>query len=58
VTVTPGSTALLSSVTLPLSWAVDSCAQETPPVRRRVTTPTEKILRKRVITPSLVLGDT
>jgi hypothetical protein len=52
VTLTPGSTAPLSSVTLPLSWAVDNCAVAETPVRRRLRTPIERTLAKHVITTS------
>ena len=39
VTVTPGSTALLVSVTRPLSSAVDNCADATAAVRRSISAP-------------------
>src|ERR1041385_8637112 len=39
VTVTPGSTAPLSSVTRPPSCAVDSCAEALVVVRRRISAP-------------------
>jgi hypothetical protein len=43
VTVTPGSTAPLSSVMRPLNWAVESCAQTEVVVSRTVRAPTSKV---------------
>ena len=48
VTVTPGSTAPLSSVTRPASSAV-ACAQATPVMRKRVNPTTEKLRRQEGI---------
>ena len=49
VTVTPGSTAPLSSVTFPASSAV-ACAQATPLVSNNPNATTEKLRRQRFIT--------
>jgi hypothetical protein len=43
VTLTPGSTALLSSRTVPLNWAV-ACAQAALAVSRRINAPREQQL--------------
>src|SRR5258705_4072049 len=51
VTVTPGSTAPLVSVTRPLSSAVDSCADAEAAVRRSANAPRERFPRKRPIQP-------
>src|SRR5258705_5558831 len=54
VTVTPGSTAPLVSVTRPLSSAVDNCADAAAAVRRSISTPTHTSRTKRTIQPPLV----
>src|SRR5678815_1254550 len=51
VTVTPGSTAPLSSVMRPLNWAVESCADAGVVMSRRVRAPTI-VVRNRFITYS------
>src|ERR1044071_7916914 len=57
VTVTPGSTAPLSSVTRPASAAV-ACAQATPLSNTKLTaTTTEKLRRPRLITQSSPRGN-
>ncbi len=53
VTVTPGSTAPLSSVTRPLNWAVESCAQAEVVVSRTVSAPTRVMKDRIVSTPSV-----
>jgi hypothetical protein len=53
VIVAPGSTAPLSSFTRPLSWAVDSWADETAPATRTNTTTSEQFRSTRPIDPSI-----
>src|ERR1051325_4400599 len=55
VTVTPGSTALLVSVTRPLNSAVDSCADADAAVRSKVSAPRDRFRRKRPIRPPMCL---
>src|SRR5436190_3431540 len=54
VTVTPGSTAPLVSVTRPLSSAVDNCADAAPAVRRMISAPKMTFPGNRLIRPPLV----
>src|SRR5262245_36638196 len=56
VTVTPGRTAPLVSVTRPLNSAVDNCADAAAAVRSKVSAPRTTFRRKPAIQPPLLCG--